>query len=111
VGKLEFSAWLEEQLRENHLSVKSFAEKAGLARSTVSKILKGQREVTAYTAACIAKGLGVSKALVLEKAGLIEESKKEKLHPLLESALDKVSSLPQDKQRLLAKIIQILAEN
>lgn len=108
---MEFSVWLEEELKVRHLSIQAFGNKSGLARSTVSKILSGQRKVTAYTAPKIADGLGVPTNLILEKASLISPPEKRyKLHPLLESAIEEIVGKGEKKQILAAKLIRVVAE-
>jgi len=109
---MEFNAWLEEELKARHLSIQAFGNKSGLARSTVSKIISGQRKVTAYTAPKIADGLGVPTNLILEKAGLIPPPEKRyTLHPLLESAIAEIAGKSEKKQVLAAKLIRVVAED
>ena len=109
---MEFNKWLQSELDIRHLSIQGLSKKSGLARSTISKIVSGQRDVTAYTAQMIASGLNVSTNLILEKAGLLPESKKKyKLHPLLESAVSEISRKGDKKQILAAKLIHVIAED
>lgn len=108
---MEFGAWLESELKARHLSIQAFGNKSGLARSTVSKILSGQRKITAYTAPKIAEGLGIPTNLVLEKAGLIPPGEKRyKFHPLLESAIEEIAGKSEKKQILAAKLIRVVVE-
>jgi transcriptional regulator with XRE-family HTH domain len=109
---MEFSKWLENELKARHLSIQGFANKSGLARSTVSKLISGTRDVTAYTAPKIAAGLGVPVSLVLEKAKLVPETEKPyKLHPILESAVSEIAGMDEHKQILAAKLIRVVVED
>ena len=109
---MDFSKWLQDELNVRHLSIQAFSKKSGLARSTVSKILSGQRKVTAYTASMLATGLNIPTNLVLEKAGLIPATeKKHKLHPLLESAVEEISRKGEKNQILAAKLIRVIVED
>lgn len=107
---MNFNRWLKEELNIRHLSIQAFSKNAGLARSTVSKILSGSRNVTAYTASNIAQGLNITTDLVLEMAGLLKPKKKLKLHPLFESAIEEISKLDHKKQILAAKLLRIITE-
>lgn len=107
---MDFNRWLEEELNIRHLSIQTFSKKAGLARSTVSKIISGSRNVTAYTASNIAQGLNVTTNLVLERAGLLKSAKKTKIHPLFESAVEEISKLDNKKQILAAKLLRVITE-
>ena len=108
---MDFNNWLDDELKARHLSIQAFSNKSGLARSTVSKILSGQRKVTAYTAAKIATGLNISTNLVFEKTGLVPESEgRYKIHPLLETAIEEIARLDKNKQILAAKLIRVVTE-
>lgn len=109
---MEFNEWLENEINARHLSIQAFANKSGLARSTVSKLISGQRKVTAYTAPKIAAGLDVPVNLVLERAGITPTvEKRYHLHPLLESAVLEIASKDEKKQILAAKLIRVVIQN
>lgn len=109
---MKFNKWLEHELEVRHLSIQAFSNKSGLARSTVSKIVSGQRTVTAYTAQMVATGLNVPTTLVLQEAGLIPKAeKKYKLNPLLESAIQDIAKQNEKKQIIAAKLLRVITED
>lgn len=54
----EFVPWLEDQLREKHISVVKLAKMSGVHFNTIHNYLHHRCEPTLYNARCIAEALG-----------------------------------------------------
>lgn len=63
---IEFGKRLHELLEKNGLSQAKLAERAGLERSTISRLIKGERAPTQETLKCLAPPLQVDVAQLVE---------------------------------------------
>lgn len=66
-GQTRFTRWLREvKERENIRSQRDFAERLGVSPTSVNHWLNGKREPDDTSIAVIARGFGVSRALIYE---------------------------------------------
>lgn len=89
----DFRDWLTEELNRRGWSKSELARQAGLSPSIVSKMLLGDRNITADQCIKLAQALGLSPVLLLVKAGILppQESSND---PTIEELLDIARQLP-----------------
>ena len=73
---IQFSEWLVGLMREKELSQAELARAAGVSRQTISNYIAGKIAKPDEDALkAIAVGLGISKNIILQKAGIVESSR------------------------------------
>lgn len=80
---MRFPNWLENQLKEKQLSLRELAHRSKLSHPTISRVLSGKQRPTYEFCIAIADGLGESRAVVLDLAGLLPELPDYKMTPEL----------------------------
>ena len=103
----KFSTWINEELDKRDWSQSDLARASGVHRATISKLLSyPDQRPSPDTCTGIAKALSLPVDFVLEKAGLIPESKDKS--PTLEEANQLMDELPEEYQKQALNLIRFL---
>ena len=95
----DFRGWLTEEIIQRGWSKSELARQADLSQSLVSKMLLGDRSITADQCIKIANALGLSPVLVLVKAGILPPQEQKDSNPTLQELMDIARQLPPDVQK------------
>ncbi|NMC59505.1 MAG: helix-turn-helix transcriptional regulator [Candidatus Methanofastidiosa archaeon] len=103
--KIDFSAWLLQELEKREWTQAKLAEKAHVKKSTISRILRGERGIGNEVAISIAKALDYPQEKIFRLIGLLptikqKSEQKEELNFLFDK-------LPEKEKEDLLKYIRI----
>lgn len=110
-GKAEsvegFPVWLQEQMDLRNWNAADLARRAGVYHSTISRILKGEREAGIDACRAIATALREEPDKVLRLAGLLPEEKGERvLGGFQEELLGLTDQLDEASQRMVLEVVK-----
>ena len=98
---MEFSDWIEKQLKQRNWNSADLARGAGLDTGMVSRILNGLRKPSPETLTAFAKSLHLAPETVFRAAGLLPPE--QELDPIDEELLNLFDQLDdEDQEELLA---------
>ena len=104
----EFSEWLYAEMERRGLSQSELARRAGMAQSTVSFALSGDRRPGLDFCVGVARAFDLPPEDVLQRAGLLPSSPEET--PNAKLALHLFSQLPVEVQDLILAQMRALVE-
>jgi transcriptional regulator with XRE-family HTH domain len=100
----EFTKWLLKELDQRDWSQAKLARLGGFSRSSLSRILNGQRKIGVDVASKIADALSLPPEVVFQKAGLlkIKEPGNEQLQELV-TLYEQLSDIAQHEVLLIVR--------
>ena len=105
---MNFSEWLQEELRIKDLSQADLARKSGITPSQISRIISGNRGVGEEALTAIAYALGYPPEEIFRKAGLLPE--KHQINDRAARLAYRIGQLPAEEQEFLDAVIDGLLQ-
>lgn len=104
----DLARWLQEQLNLRGWTTADLVKRTGLYHSTISRILKGEREAGPDTCLALAKALDEQPDKIFRLAGLLPEENEDsgQMNKIQEEIVSLTGQLDETGQRMVLEIVK-----